>query len=204
MCWMVAIPMAMMAASSAMSSLQANKAAAGQNDLLRRQKMEQIKQMNYKDADLKLEDRQAYDDTVAQMTQNSLQQVRNAGTLRAALGESMLQGNSMDRLERDYSAQFTRQQVGLTEDYQRDYGKILGERLGNYENTKYQVASLDAQMPAVKSVGGVLRSPSSLLGMGMAAGSAWASSSAKGGLNDPTPDKQAPISAAVGTKTGHN
>lgn len=202
MCWMVAIPMAIAAASSAMGAMQQNQAAAGEADQMRRQKIEMLKQANYQDANLKLEDRQNYEDTVAQLSENNMQNVRNMSTVRQAIGESGMSGNSIDRIARITQGDMLRENMGLNDKYQRDYATIFGKRVANAENTNSQIAAM--KEPDFTSMAGVLKKPSTLFGMGLSAASAYASSSAKGGLNDNTPASKAPISAAVGTKTGHN
>lgn len=142
MCWMVAIPIAMAAAQQVMGNQQKQEGIAGQIDQIRRQKIQMITKMNYDDKDLQLQDRQAYEDTVTQLSQNSMQNVRNMGTVRAAMGETMLSGNSFDRIQRVTQGDFIRSQMGLNDNYEKDYAKIMGERVGNYENTANQVAAM--------------------------------------------------------------
>lgn len=142
MCWMVAIPLALAAAQQVMGNQQKQEATAGQIDQIRRQKIQMITKMNYDDKDLQLQDRQAYEDTVTQLSQNSMQNVRNMGTVRAAMGETMLSGNSFDRIQRVTQGDFIRSQMGLNDNYEKDYAKIMGERVGNYENTANQVAAM--------------------------------------------------------------
>ncbi|AXR70227.1 internal virion protein [Dickeya phage Katbat] len=142
MCWMVAIPIAMAAAQQVMGNQQKQEAIAGQIDQIRRQKIQMITKMNYDDKDLQLQERQSYQDTVNQLSQNSMQNVRNMGTVRAAMGETMLSGNSFDRIQRVTQGDFIRSQMGLNENYEKDYAKIMGERVSNYENTANQVAAM--------------------------------------------------------------
>lgn len=142
MCWMVAIPIAMAAAQQVMGNQQKQEAVAGQIDQIRRQKIQMITKMNYDDKDLQLQERQSYQDTVNQLSQNSMQNVRNMGTVRAAMGETMLSGNSFDRIQRVTQGDFIRSQMGLNENYEKDYAKIMGERVSNYENTSNQVAAM--------------------------------------------------------------
>lgn len=142
MCWMVAIPLALAAAQQVMGNQQKQEATAGQIDQIRRQKIQMITKMNYDDKDLQLQERQSYQDTVNQLSQNSMQNVRNMGTVRAAMGETMLSGNSFDRIQRVTQGDFIRSQMGLNENYEKDYAKIMGERVSNYENTSNQVAAM--------------------------------------------------------------
>lgn len=192
MCWMAAIPMAMSgvgALSGAMGDSQNN---AAQIDQIHRQKTELVKQMLTKNADLTLQDRSNYEDTIAQMTENNLANVRNMGTLKAAVGESMLQGKSNDRLMRIAEGTYTRQNMSLNDRYERDYAKIIGEQVGNYASAKGQYDQLIASEPKNKS----LLSADTLLNVGMSVGGAWAGSSLSGGLMNKTTGSA--ISKALG------
>lgn len=126
MCWMAAIPIAMQGVSMVMGGMQGEQAKAAQIDQGRRQSMQMLKEMNYNEANLKLESRDLIDSTVQEMTQANMNRVRNMGTIRAAIGEGMLEGNSMERVQRVTEGDFLREPQGLTENYQRDYSVILG------------------------------------------------------------------------------
>lgn len=164
MCWMAAIPIAMQGASMMMGGMQAEQAKAGQIDQSRRQAFEMVKQMNYTDAALKLEERDLVDSTVNEMTQGNMNRVRNMGTMRAAIGEGMVEGNSMDRILRVTEGDFLREQQGLTDNYQRDYSQILGKRISNVEGTKAQIESMQKSEPKLK---GRLESIVDPLGLGL-------------------------------------
>lgn len=164
MCWMAAIPIAMQGASMMMGGMQAEQAKAGQIDRSRRQAFEMVKQMNYTDAALKLEERDLVDSTVNEMTQGNMNRVRNMGTMRAAIGEGMVEGNSMDRILRVTEGDFLREQQGLTDNYHRDYSQILGKRISNVEGTKAQIESMQKSEPKLK---GRLESIVDPLGIGM-------------------------------------
>lgn len=142
MCWMVAIPLAMAAAQQMMGNQQKQQETAGQIDQMRRQKIQMINQMNYTDRNLQNQERADYKDTIDQLTQNNMSNVRNMGTIRAAMGETNLSGNSMDRIQRVTQGDMIRQQMGLTDNYEKDYQKIMGERVSNYENTSNQFNAL--------------------------------------------------------------
>lgn len=202
MCWMVAIPMAIAAASSSASALQGNQANAQMTDQMRRQKIEMLRSANTNDQSMKLEDKQNVLDTRTQLSDNNMNNVRQMGVVRQAIGESGLQGNSMDRIARITQGDMLREAVGVNENYQRDYSQILGKRISNAENTNNQINQM--MEPKVRSVAGMLKQPSTLFNMGMSAASAYASSHASGGLQNDEPQSKASISKAVGTKTGHN
>lgn len=150
MCWMAAIPIAMQGVSMVMGGMQGEQAKASQIDQGRRQSWQMIKEMNYNDANLKLESRDLLDSTIQDLTQANMNRVRNMGTIRAAIGEGMLEGNSMDRVQRVTEGDFLRESQGLTENYQRDYSVILGKRLANHENTVSQIKEINKSEPKLK------------------------------------------------------
>ncbi|AJF40441.1 internal virion protein [Escherichia phage P483] len=164
MCWMAAIPIAMQGASMIMGGMQGEQAKAAQIDQGRRQSMQMLKEMNYNEANLKLESRDLIDSTVQEMTQSNMNRVRNMGTIRAAIGEGMLEGNSMERVTRVTEGDFLRESQGLTENYQRDYSVILGKRLANHENTVSQIKEINKSEPKLK---GRLEQIIDPLGLGM-------------------------------------
>lgn len=152
MCWMVAIPIAMAAMQGASSNMQGNAATAANNDMLRQQAIQQVKQMNYTDANLKMQQADEADDLRMQKTQNNMQQIRNMGTLVAAIGESGMEGNTMKRLQRVTQGDYVREAQGLNDNYERDYAKIFGDRVSNIENTKNVITNLQKQEGRVKGV----------------------------------------------------
>ncbi|CAJ70684.1 virion core protein, T7 gp14 family [Yersinia pestis] len=185
MCWMAAIPLAMQGTSMIMGGMQGELAKAAQIDQGRRQSWQMLKEMNYTDANLKLESRDLIDSTVQEMTQANMNRVRNMGTIRAAIGEGMLEGNSMDRVQRVTEGDFLRESQGITENYQRDYSVILGKRLANQENTVSQIKEINKSEPKLK---GRLEQIIDPLGMGMGQLAGIATS---GGLFDGKSTKKA-------------
>lgn len=151
MCWMAAVPIAMMAVQGVSSSISGQKATAAQIKAGRGQQVEMIKQMNYTDANLKLKERDLLDTTVNEMTQQNMNRVRNMGTIRAAIGEGMIEGNSMDRVMRVTEGDYLREQQGLTENYNRDYSVILGDRIANREQTVSQIKHMQKAEPKLRS-----------------------------------------------------
>lgn len=164
MCWMAAIPIAMQGASMMMGGMQGEQAKAAQIDQGRKQSWQMLKEMNYNEANLKLESRDLIDSTVNEMTQSNMNRVRNMGTMRAAIGEGNLEGNSMDRVLRVTEGDFLRESQGLTENYQRDYSVILGKRYANHENTVSQIREINKSEPRLK---GKLEQIVDPLGLGM-------------------------------------
>lgn len=164
MCWMAAVPIAMAAVQGAQSNMQGQQAAAAQIDQSRRQQAEMIKQMNYTETNLKMEQRDLLDSTVQEMTQGNMNRVRNMGTIRAAIGEGNLEGNSMARVMRVTEGDMLREQQGLTDNYQRDYAAILGKRYSNQGNTVSQIKAMQAAEPKLKGKLEMLIDP---LGLGI-------------------------------------
>lgn len=198
MCWVAAIPIAMQGASMVMGGMQSEQAKAAQIDQGRRQSWQMVKEMNYNEANLKLESRDLIDSTVQEMTQASMNRVRNMGTIRAAIGEGMLEGNSMERVARVTEGDFLRESQGLTENYQRDYSVILGKRIANRENTVSQINEINKSEPKLKGKLEQIIDPLGL-GMGKLAGIATAGGLLEGKLAKKATDK---VKASDAKSTG--
>lgn len=164
MCWMVAIPIAMAAMQGLSSNISGQKAAAAGINQSRMQQAEMLKEMNVTDAKLKMEQRDLLDSTVAEMTQGNMNKVRNMGTIRAAIGEGNIEGNSMARIERVTEGDYMREQQGLTDNYNRDYAAILGQRYGNREQTVSQINMMKKSEPKLKSKLEMIIDPMALAG----------------------------------------
>jgi len=161
---MVAIPIAMAAAQGAMNNMSANQQVAAQNEALRQQSVGMVKTMNYEEANLNLETRDTQEGVRTEQTQNNMQQIRNMGTLKAALGETGLEGNSMKRIQQVTEGDYARQAQGLNDNYERDYSAIFAKRVGNMENTR---AGIEANIAKEGRVKGVLEQIIDPLGLGM-------------------------------------
>ena len=198
MCWVAAIPIAMQGASMIMGGMQGEQAKAAQIDQGRRQSMQMLKEMNYNEANLKLESRDLIDSTVQEMTQANMNRVRNMGTIRAAIGEGMLEGNSMERVARVTEGDFLRESQGLTENYQRDYSVILGKRIANRENTVSQINEINKSEPKLKGKLEQIIDPLGL-GMGKLAGIATSGGLLEGKLAKKATDK---VKASDAKSTG--
>lgn len=196
MCWMVAIPIALAAAQSLNSSNQQNKAIAAQANASRSQSLADLKAMNIQNADDNLKARAALDDASNELTGRNMQQVQAMGTLRAAIGESGLEGNSMRRIEMISEGNHIREANSVTDGYKRDYASIFAGQVGRTETTKDAIEA--RQAGEQKKVSPLMQG----IQAGMAAGSAWAGSSMSGGGAASSGGSAAPISQAVGTPTG--
>lgn len=108
----------------------------------RKQQVEIIKQMNYQDVALRQDQRNAYDTAVRDLEDMQLNAIKNQGAVKAAVSESNLEGNSMDRLVRDVEGSDLRAANSVTENYERDYTSILGQRYQNWEQGKSSFNSM--------------------------------------------------------------
>lgn len=193
MCEPVSIGMGIMAvAGAAMSASNQAKAEGAAIDAQNRQAQEMVKQMNYSDANLKMQERDLKEQQVQELTETTLNGIRNQGMVRAAVAESGLEGNSMNRIERDVAGQTVKERAGITDSYNRDYAAIFGNRIANIQNTQSAISGqgkIIKTSPLAHALNVV-----SAGAQGYAAGEQFASP--KGGA--------APISAAKGTPTGHN
>ena len=192
MCEPTSIALGVMAvgtvAGSVMGASGQAKAEGAAIDAQRKQQMELIKGMNYQDANLKLEQKDAYDEAMNQLTQTNLTGIRNESMVRTAIGESGLEGGSMDRIQRITEGDTIRERVGITENYNRDYAAIFGNRIANVENTKSQLKGMAPIMKTSPLV--------HALNVANSAGNAYMSVSA--GMSK-SKGKAAPISKAKGS-----
>ncbi|CAK6597121.1 internal virion protein [Klebsiella phage vB_Ko_K26PH128C1] len=194
MCWVAAIPIAMMAVQSVSSSRNAAQATGLQNDQMRRQSAQLIKESNIQNANASLEQKQKLEEASADLTAKNLDKVQAMGTIRAAIGEGNLEGASMDRIGRIEEGKFIREANTVTDNYRRDYASLFAQQLGNSESTIDQVKSMQKAEGKGKSKLEQVLDPLAL--MGSQAASAYAS-----GAFDSKSTK-APISQAKGTKVG--
>lgn len=194
MCEPVSIGMGIMAvAGAAMGARDKAKAEGAAMDAQNRQSIEQLKQMNYADANMRMEQREAAEQAMVDLTTTNLNGIRNQGMVRAAVAESGLEGRSMDAIEREVAGDTVRERAGITENYQRDYSAIFGNRIANIQNTKSAIDGKGAIIPT---------SPlSHALNVVNAGASAYSASGGKFG--EGSGGGKAPISAAKGTPTGH-
>ncbi len=194
MCWMAAIPIAMAAAQSVGNARNAAKVTGLQNDQMRRQSAQMIKESNIQNANASLEQKQKLEEASADLTAKNLDKVQAMGTIRAAIGEGNLEGASMDRISRIEEGKFIREANAVTDNYRRDYASLFAQQLGNSESTMDQVKSMQKAEGKGKSKLEQVLDPLAL--MGSQAASAYAS-----GAFDSKSTK-APISQAKGTKVG--
>lgn len=194
MCWVAAIPIAMAGAQALSSQNSQNQATAAQIKAMRMQSKEQLKQMNIQNADLSLQARSELETLQDDLTAHNMQKVQALGSVRAAIGEGMLEGASMERVQRVTEGDYIREANKLTDNYKRNYAAIFQQQVGLVQTTKSQIAARNKSEPKQRSKLQNILDPLAIMG------SAAASQYASGGF-DSTSTK-APIVAAKGTKTG--
>lgn len=153
----ISIAMAGLAASSAaMSASEGAKAKGRMTDNERRQQNEVVKQANFAENDQKLATVDKQDEARRQLTEVNLQTIRNEGTINAAIGESGLAGNSMDRLKNSVANDASAQKMNITDNYDRDYQAIFANRVGSSENAKAAVRGLGGNKYKVNNIANAL------------------------------------------------
>lgn len=133
---MAATGVAMGAAGGIMSAKNAAKAEGAQEDARRRNLHEQSTAMYRSQADMRLEVADKHQEATRQLTNVNLTALRNRGTINAALGESLLTGNSMERIRRNVENDASNEKMGILDNYERDYASLFQNEVANYENTK--------------------------------------------------------------------
>lgn len=195
MCWAAAIPIAISGAQAISGQHTQAKMIAAQTAAGRRQAIELMKQTNIQNADLSLQARSKLEEASSELTSQNMQKVQALGSIRAAIGESMLEGSSMDRIKLVTEGQFIREANMVTENYRRDYQAIFAQQLGGTQGAASQIREIYKGEQKQKSKLQMVLDPLAI--MGSSAASAYAD-----GKFDSKPTTKAPIVAAKGTKTG--
>lgn len=195
MCWAAAIPIAISGAQAISGQHTQAKMIAAQTAAGRRQAFELMKQTNIQNADLSLQARSKLEEASSELTSQNMQKVQALGSIRAAIGESMLEGSSMDRIKRVTEGQFIREANMVTENYRRDYQAIFAQQLGGTQGAASQIREIYKGEQKQKSKLQMVLDPLAI--MGSSAASAYAD-----GKFDSKPTTKAPSVAAKGTKTG--
>lgn len=194
MCWMAAIPVAMAGVQALSGQHSAAKAQAAEIKMMRAQSREQLKQLNIQNADMTLQQRDNLEAAQDELTAQNLQKVQAMGSIRAAIGESNLEGASLERVKRITEGDYIREANKVTDNYKRDYAAIFKQQVGATESTKSQIAARNKAEPKGKS------KLAQALEVGGSVASSFASQYAAGGFSSKS--TAAPIRAAKGTKTG--
>ncbi|CUR50727.1 hypothetical protein SHL_00037 [Pseudomonas phage shl2] len=193
MCEPVSIGMAAVAVVGAtMGASEKAKAEGAAEDAQRRTAREQVKQTNMANANLSLSAVDKQEEARKQLSQINLQATRNRGTIRAAVGESGLSGNSMRRIQNSVENEASASRMDVVDNYHRDYQSIFANQIANTENTK---SALKGQAQVIKTSG-----LSNALGIISAGANGYAAgSSMKGSSKAASPSNGTP---AGGTNNG--
>lgn len=105
-----------------------NAAKAQQAQAIRKQNIEIIRQANVADANLVLQNQSNYEVARQELENINIQGLKASAAVRTAIGESNLEGRSMDRVQADVDNQTLKAKGMLNENYRRDYTNILAER----------------------------------------------------------------------------
>lgn len=108
-------------------------------------KVQLVKTMNYDLANLSQEQRDQYDQAVAQLQGNSINSIRNQGMIRAAIGESNLEGRSMDRVLREVEGQDARVADSIR-------GSFKDSFVGLQQQKETTVLNADAQIKGMPKI----------------------------------------------------
>lgn len=140
MCWpMMIASAALSAASAAKSAHDQAKLIGAQTDASRRQNQELLKQARWENASTNLDIRSKFEEASNEITNNNLQAIQTQGAVSAAIGEGMLSGNSMDRVQRVVEGENVRANAMVNENYKRDYASLLTGSVANMDSTKGQI-----------------------------------------------------------------
>ena len=151
MCEPVSIAMASVAlVGGVMQAKDKAKAEGSAEDAQRRTAREQVKQMNMANANLNLTAIDRAEEARQQLSETNMQALRNRGTIRTAIGESGLSGNSMRRIENAVDNESSQQKMAITDNYNRDYQSIFANQVANTENTK---SAIKGQAQVIKTSG---------------------------------------------------
>lgn len=149
MCEPISLTLAAVALVGGLAGAHDQAKAEGQaEDAKRKSQVEMVRQMNMANADLNLEHQDKREQAQQQLTEINLKSLRNQGMINAAIGESGLSGNSMDRIKRVTQADAEREKDSVVTNYQRDYQAIFANQVGNVENTK---SALRGAAPTIKT-----------------------------------------------------
>lgn len=195
MCWLAAIPIAMSGVQAVGNAKAGADAQGAAITAQRLQSAQRLKETNIQNANASLQQKQALEEATSELTSKNLDKVQAMGTIRAAIGEGMLEGNSMDRVSRVEEGKFIRDANGVTDNYRRDYASLFAQQLGNSQSTIDQIRTTQANEPKKQSKLMQALDPLALMvGQGAQAYSQGAFDSPK--------KTSAPITAAKGTKVG--
>lgn len=122
------------------------KAATAQEEARRMQKIEMMRQANVNDANLQLQDMGNYDEARELLAQANIEAIQTEASVSTAIGESMIEGKSMERVQRQTANQALHTKSDINKSYERSYYNIYAKREAN----RNQLISAYNGMPSVQ------------------------------------------------------
>lgn len=151
MCEPVSIGMAAVALVGGVMAAKGKADAEGNAvDGQRKDAREQVKQMNMANANLQLTAQDKSDEARRQISEINVTALRNRGTVRTAIGESGLSGNSMKRIQNSVENEASAAKMSVTDNYKRDYQSLFANQIANTENTK---SAIKGQAQVIRTSG---------------------------------------------------
>lgn len=129
-----------------MGNNKEDKEIGAQIAKLNAQKQQKVRELNYNLAALSQEQRDQFDAAVTQLQGNSINSIRNQGMLEAALGDTNLEGRSMDSVMREVRGQDARVADSIRDNYGKSWTGLQYQKETNIMETQ---SSLDG-MPTIK------------------------------------------------------
>lgn len=128
MCEPMTIMAGVGAASAGLGEMQKGQAWAAQETARRKNIREAVRQANYQDAALIIQDKQNLANARRDMTGISIDQIKANSSVKTAIGESNLEGRSMERVARDVDNQFRQSKVDVQRNYDTEFTNVWAER----------------------------------------------------------------------------
>lgn len=105
-------------------------------------KIQMVKTMNYDLANLSQEQRDQYDQAIAQLQSNSINSIRNQGMIRSAFFESGVEGRSVDAALREVEGQDARVKDSIRGSYKDSFYGIQQQKEVTVLNTDAQIKGM--------------------------------------------------------------
>lgn len=105
-------------------------------------KIQMVKTMNYDLANLSQEQRDQYDQAIAQLQSNSINSIRNQGMIRSAFFESGVEGRSVDAALREVEGQDVRVNDSIRGSYKDSFYGLQQQKEVTVLNTDAQIKGM--------------------------------------------------------------
>lgn len=153
-------PMTIMAGISMTSAAigvgQQSKVAVAQEEARRKNLREAVRQANYQDAAIQLQDKQNFQDARAQMEDISIERIQASSSVRTAIGESNLEGRTMERVQRDVDNAYLGASVDVQRNYDTQYANAWADR-EQVRNSLISTVQGSAAVQQPSQLGGMLQ-----------------------------------------------